>query len=170
MLFRPSEGNGSAGAASGGFDGIPLDFGSSLRSAPGAGPSSLYSSGVSVDGGGGGGGRSPSPALSAATTTLSNSNTNPINSNNAHAANASASVNGDADQSPVKLNQFLATGICGNDILGSCLYAAGLVAVPAGRWAPVCFFVVGVLLYFFRWIYQVRLALPLLNDIAVSKS
>jgi amino acid transporter len=61
----------------------------------------------------------------------------------------------------VKLNQFLATGICGNDILGSCLYAAGLVAVPAGRWAPVCFFLVGALLYFFRWIYQeVGQALP----------
>ncbi len=55
---------------------------------------------------------------------------------------------------PGKLNQFLATAISGNDILGSCLYSAGLVAVPAGYWAPVCALMVVVLLYLYRSVYQ----------------
>jgi hypothetical protein len=64
-------------------------------------------------------------------------------------------------EEPVQLNQYLATAICGNDILGSCLYAAGLVAVPAGRWSPVCFVLVGMLLFLFRIIYEeVGQALP----------
>ena len=36
-----------------------------------------------------------------------------------------------------RLNQWLATGICGNDISSSCLYVSAIAAVFAGVLAPV---------------------------------
>lgn len=61
-----------------------------------------------------------------------------------------------------KLSEWLATAICGNDILSSCLYVSGLVAAKAGILAPVALaFVVGVL-YLYRFIYgEVVNAIPL---------
>ena len=45
-----------------------------------------------------------------------------------------------------RLNQWLATGICGNDITSSCLYVSAIAAVYAGVLAPVVLFmVIGVL-------------------------
>ena len=36
-----------------------------------------------------------------------------------------------------RLSQWLATGICGNDITSSCLYVAAIAAVYAGVLAPL---------------------------------
>jgi len=41
-----------------------------------------------------------------------------------------------------RLNQWLATGICGNDITSSCLYVAAIAAVYAGVLAPVVLLIV----------------------------
>ena len=61
----------------------------------------------------------------------------------------------------VKLDQFRATAICGNDITSSCLYVAGLVTASAGIMAPLCLVLVAILLYLFRAIYgEVVTALP----------
>lgn len=61
----------------------------------------------------------------------------------------------------IKLDQFRATAICGNDITSSCLYVAGLCTASAGKMAPVCLMVVAFLLYLFRGIYgEVVTALP----------
>ncbi len=61
-----------------------------------------------------------------------------------------------------RLNQWLATGICGNDITSSCLYVSAIAAVYAGVLAPlVLLFVVGVL-YLYKKVYtEVVEALPL---------
>eukprot|EP01063_Lacrimia_lanifica_P026913 TRINITY_DN36_c6_g1_i1.p1 TRINITY_DN36_c6_g1~~TRINITY_DN36_c6_g1_i1.p1 ORF type:complete len:787 (+),score=309.43 TRINITY_DN36_c6_g1_i1:62-2422(+) len=60
------------------------------------------------------------------------------------------------------LNQLQATAIAGNDISSSCFYATGIVAASAGIYAPFCFLIVSVLLYFFRSIYsEVFSALPM---------
>lgn len=58
-------------------------------------------------------------------------------------------------QEKEKLNQYLATAIVGNDVLGSCLYAAGMVMVPAGRWAPLSFLLVGMLLLLYKYVMLV---------------
>lgn len=61
-----------------------------------------------------------------------------------------------------KLSELLATAICGNDVTGSILYAAGVVSVLGGRWAPVCFLLVAIVLYGFRDIYaEAGSALPM---------
>lgn len=61
-----------------------------------------------------------------------------------------------------KLNQWLATAICGNDITSSCLYVAAIAAVYAGVLAPVVLLMVGLILYLYRKIYtEVVEALPL---------
>ena len=52
-----------------------------------------------------------------------------------------------------KLGQLTSTAICGNDILSSCLYTAGLVATASGVYAPVSLFLVAIMLYFFRSVY-----------------
>lgn len=58
--------------------------------------------------------------------------------------------------------QWLATGICGNDISSSCLYVAAIVTVYAGALSPIVLLMVGGLLYLFRKIYaEVGDALPL---------
>ncbi len=44
------------------------------------------------------------------------------------------------------LNQWLATGICGNDITSSVLYVSGIAAVYAGVLAPVVLLAVIVVL------------------------
>ncbi|RLN93473.1 hypothetical protein BBJ28_00003359 [Nothophytophthora sp. Chile5] len=61
-----------------------------------------------------------------------------------------------------KLSEWLATAICGNDILSSCLYVSGLVAAKAGKLAPVALTVVAGILYLYRFIYgEVVNAVPL---------
>ncbi len=61
-----------------------------------------------------------------------------------------------------KLNQWLATGICGNDITSSCLYVSAIAAVFAGVLAPVVLLLVVFLLYLYKKVYtEVVEALPL---------
>jgi len=61
-----------------------------------------------------------------------------------------------------RLGQWLATGICGNDITSSCLYVAAIAAVYAGVLAPIVLLVVGGTLYLYKKIYtEVVEALPL---------
>ncbi len=61
-----------------------------------------------------------------------------------------------------RLNQWLATGICGNDITSSCLYVAAIAAVYVGVLAPVVLLMVGLVLYLYKKIYtEVVEALPL---------
>jgi amino acid transporter len=60
------------------------------------------------------------------------------------------------------LNQWLATGICGNDITSSCLYVSAIAAVFAGVLAPIVLLLVASLLYLYKKIYtEVVEALPL---------
>ena len=61
-----------------------------------------------------------------------------------------------------RLNQWLATGICGNDISSSCLYVSAIAAVFAGVLAPLILLAVVLLLYFYKKVYiEVVEALPL---------
>ena len=61
-----------------------------------------------------------------------------------------------------RLNQWLATGICGNDITSSCLYVSAIAAVFAGVLAPVVLLLVVFLLYLYKKVYtEVVEALPL---------
>jgi amino acid transporter len=63
---------------------------------------------------------------------------------------------------PKRLNQWLATGICGNDITSSCLYVAAIAAVFAGVLAPLILLLVGLVLYLYKKVYtEVVEALPL---------
>ncbi|OQR91399.1 hypothetical protein THRCLA_09013 [Thraustotheca clavata] len=60
------------------------------------------------------------------------------------------------------LGEWRSTAISGNDLLGSCLYSAGLVAASSGFLAPVSFLLVSFVLYLFRFIYEeVVIAFPL---------
>ncbi|CAK5054202.1 unnamed protein product [Aphanomyces euteiches] len=60
------------------------------------------------------------------------------------------------------LGEWPATAICGNDILSSCLYTAGIVAVKAGKLAPLAMAMVAAILYLYRYIYgEVVNAIPL---------
>ncbi|TYZ66064.1 hypothetical protein PybrP1_006106 [[Pythium] brassicae (nom. inval.)] len=60
------------------------------------------------------------------------------------------------------LGEWLATAICGNDILSSVLYSASSVSLKAGKLMPVPMMLVAVVLYFFRFIYEeVVTAIPL---------
>ena len=61
-----------------------------------------------------------------------------------------------------KLGEWLATGICGNDITSSCLYVAAITTLYAGKFSPIVLLMVGGLLFLFRKIYaEVGDALPL---------
>ena len=61
----------------------------------------------------------------------------------------------------VKLNQFFATAICGNDILSSALYVSGIAALFAGMLAPLVLLLVGFVLLLYRQVYrEVVEALP----------
>jgi amino acid transporter len=60
------------------------------------------------------------------------------------------------------LSQWLATGICGNDITSSCLYVSAIAAVYAGVLAPVVLLMVVGVLYLYKKVYtEVVEALPL---------
>jgi amino acid transporter len=60
-----------------------------------------------------------------------------------------------------KLGQFLATAICGNDILSSALYVSGIAIVFAGVYAPLVLLAVAAVLFFYRTVYrEVVEALP----------
>lgn len=60
-----------------------------------------------------------------------------------------------------QLGQFLATAICGNDILSSVLYVAGIAAVFAGVFSPIVLLIVALVLFFYRTVYrEVVEALP----------
>lgn len=64
--------------------------------------------------------------------------------------------------SHTKINQWLATAICGNDITASIFYTTGICASYAGKWAPVSLMIVCLVLYLFRKVYgEVGSALPL---------
>ncbi len=66
------------------------------------------------------------------------------------------------ETAPKKLNQILATAICGNDIASSCLYVSALTIIYAGQYAWISLLIVGLVLYFFRKIYsEVVGAIPL---------
>jgi len=61
-----------------------------------------------------------------------------------------------------RLSQWLATGICGNDITSSCLYVSAIAAVFAGVMAPVVLLMVVGVLYLYKMVYiEVVEALPL---------
>ena len=61
-----------------------------------------------------------------------------------------------------RLSQWLATGICGNDITSSCLYVSAIAAVYAGVLAPVVLLMVVGVLYLYKKVYtEVVEALPL---------
>jgi amino acid transporter len=61
-----------------------------------------------------------------------------------------------------RLSQWLATGICGNDITSSCLYVSAIAAVYAGILAPVVLLMVVGVLYLYKKVYtEVVEALPL---------
>ena len=61
-----------------------------------------------------------------------------------------------------RLNQWIATGICGNDISSSFLYVSAIAAVFAGVLAPLVLLVVVFLLYLYKKVYtEVVEALPL---------
>jgi amino acid transporter len=61
-----------------------------------------------------------------------------------------------------RLSQWLATGICGNDITSSCLYVSAIAAVFAGVLAPVVLLMVVGVLYLYKKVYtEVVEALPL---------
>ncbi len=61
-----------------------------------------------------------------------------------------------------KLNAWLATAICGNDITSSCLYVSAITIGLAGQYAWISLLIVGLILFLFRKIYgEVVGALPL---------
>lgn len=65
-------------------------------------------------------------------------------------------------ESKKRLSQWLATGICGNDITSSCLYVSAIAAVYAGVLAPVVLLMVIGVLYLYKKVYtEVVEALPL---------
>ena len=53
-----------------------------------------------------------------------------------------------------KLGEFLSTAICGNDILSTTLYVAGISTLFAGLYAPVVLLAVGAVLFFYRSVYR----------------
>ncbi|KAG9404411.1 hypothetical protein AC1031_004619 [Aphanomyces cochlioides] len=60
------------------------------------------------------------------------------------------------------LSEWVATAICGNDIMSSVMYSTGLVVVKGGKLAPVAFALVSLVLYLYRWVYtEVVMAIPL---------
>lgn len=61
----------------------------------------------------------------------------------------------------IKLNQFYATAICGNDILSSIFYVAGIATVYAGIYAPFVLAFIALVLFFYKSVYtEVVEALP----------
>ncbi len=61
----------------------------------------------------------------------------------------------------VKLNQWFATAICGNDILSSTFYVSGISIAFAGVFAPLVLLFIGVVLFLYKSVYtEVVEALP----------
>ncbi len=61
-----------------------------------------------------------------------------------------------------KLNQYLATAICGNDILSSTLYVSGIAAIFAGVYAPIVLLMIVLVLFLYKAVYtEVVEALPI---------
>lgn len=61
----------------------------------------------------------------------------------------------------VKLSQWFATAICGNDILSSTFYVSGIAIAFAGIFAPLILAIIGIVLYFYKSVYtEVVEALP----------
>jgi amino acid transporter len=85
------------------------------------------------------------------------------NNNNKKNASPSTPTELLAGTAPHKrLNQWLATGICGNDITSSCLYVSAIAAVYAGVLAPLVLLMVVGVLYLYKKVYtEVVEALPL---------
>mmetsp|Transcript_22214 Transcript_22214/g.33247 ORF Transcript_22214/g.33247 Transcript_22214/m.33247 type:complete len:765 (+) Transcript_22214:487-2781(+) len=66
------------------------------------------------------------------------------------------------EENEVFLEELEATAISGNDILSSTFYVSGLVTMSAGKLAPFCLVLVGLVLYLFRGIYHETVtALPI---------
>lgn len=61
------------------------------------------------------------------------------------------------------LGPLQSSSICGNDILSSCFYSIGLVTSYAGQLAPLCFLMVGLVLYLFRSVYGEAITAICLN-------
>ncbi|CAK4091661.1 unnamed protein product [Aphanomyces euteiches] len=62
----------------------------------------------------------------------------------------------------VLLGQWMATAVCGNDVMSSCSYSSGVVALKAGVASPLGFLVVSLVLYVYRFVYEeVVTAIPL---------
>uniref|UniRef100_K3XAH0 Uncharacterized protein n=1 Tax=Globisporangium ultimum (strain ATCC 200006 / CBS 805.95 / DAOM BR144) TaxID=431595 RepID=K3XAH0_GLOUD len=60
------------------------------------------------------------------------------------------------------LGEWPSTAISGNDILSSVLFTAGLTASKAGKLAPIAQYIVVVVVYCFRWVFEeVVSAVPL---------
>lgn len=60
-----------------------------------------------------------------------------------------------------KLGQWLATAICGNDILSSALYVSGIAIIFAGVYAPVVLLFIALVLFLYKSVYtEVVEALP----------
>ncbi|KAF0689768.1 Aste57867_18811 [Aphanomyces stellatus] len=60
------------------------------------------------------------------------------------------------------LGQWVATAVCGNDVMSSCTYSAAVVGLQAGVMAPVAFVIVSLVLYMYRFVYdEVVTAIPL---------
>lgn len=53
----------------------------------------------------------------------------------------------------VKLGQWYATAICGNDILSSALYVSGIAVLFAGVFAPVVLLMIGFVLFLYKKVY-----------------
>lgn len=66
-----------------------------------------------------------------------------------------------AQKAHTKLNQWFATAICGNDILSSIFYVAGIATVYAGAYAPFVLAFIALVLFFYKSVYtEVVEALP----------
>lgn len=65
------------------------------------------------------------------------------------------------EKTHTKLGQWFATAICGNDILSSIFYVAGIASVYAGAYAPFVLAFIAVVLFFYKAVYtEVVEALP----------
>lgn len=58
-----------------------------------------------------------------------------------------------SSQQPHKLGQFLATSICGNDILSSSLYVSGIAVMFAGIYAPLVLLLIAFVLWLYKSVY-----------------
>lgn len=62
----------------------------------------------------------------------------------------------------IKLGEWFATAICGNDILSSSLYVSGIAIIFAGVYAPLVLAFIGFILFLYKKVYtEVVEALPI---------